>query len=196
VHVAREKRAVAGQLTTLSAGVAATGAGDPRGRVRGGGMSRVLAAKAQVSTGARARRTRYGICRRTRDGPSEAVGLRLEGSRLRLAETVRVKSATLVHHVAVEPRDEEGDLDVRIDADDARTVIGAGDAPPFRIVARGAHVLGLVDDPHGVRPHPLWPLPPAQPFARRTVVRLCARSDAMMAARSSRFAGRQRFGSA
>ena len=74
-----------------------------------------------------------------------------------------MKSPTLVSHAVVESgREEDSDsLDVRVDADDARTITGGGEAPAFRIVARGGSIMALLDDLRGVRVRNIWPLPGA-----------------------------------
>jgi hypothetical protein len=85
----------------------------------------------------------------------------VEGSGLRVAETIRVKTPMTVQHVTVDPsRDDDEALDVRLDTEDARTVF-AGDNPAFRVVARSGGVIAIPDERSGMRPRFLWPLPSA-----------------------------------
>ncbi len=133
----------------------------PSGGCATSGDARLLASRAQIGPGLDVSVLETGFGVALAAGTREAVGLRVEGSGLRIAETVRVKSPSLVSHAVVESgREEESDnLDVRVDSDEARTVIGGGEAPPFRIVARGGAVMALLDDLRGVRVRNLWFVP-------------------------------------
>ena len=57
--------------------------------------------------------------------------------------------------------DDGESLDVRVDRDEARTVIGGAEAPAFRVVARGGYIMALLDDLRGVRVRNLWLVPGA-----------------------------------
>lgn len=141
----------------------------PSGGCAASGDARVLAPRAQIGPGLDVTVLETGFGVALASGSREAVGIRVEGSGLRIAETVRVKAPTLVSHAVVESGLEEDSdsLDVRVDADDARTITSAGEAPAFRIVARGGSILALVvDDLRGVRARTIWPLPGGGPVAR------------------------------
>ncbi|MDF2698025.1 MAG: Basic proline-rich protein, partial [Labilithrix sp.] len=127
------------------------------------GVARVLASRAQLGPGLDVSVLETGFGVALASGKSEAVGLRVEGSGLRVAETVRVKAPSLVSHAVVEAgHEDDGDsFDVRIDSDEARTIVG-GEGPAFRVVARGGAIMALVDDLHGVRIRNLWAVPGAR----------------------------------
>lgn len=153
-----ERRAAAGSLTPLATTVAPPPPRVPVGACAANHGSRVVASRAQVGPGLEVTALETGFGIGIASSNQQAVGVRVEGSRLRVAETVRVKVPAAVQHVAIDSREDESDgLDVHVDVDDARTIIGGGDAPPFRIVARGAQVLGLTED--GRRSVPIWALP-------------------------------------
>jgi len=153
----------------------------PPGGCVASGDARVLTPRAQIGPGLDVTVLETGFGVALASGSREAVGIRVEGSGLRIAETVRVKSPTLVSHAVVEAGLEEDSdsLDVRIDADDARTITSAGEAPAFRIVARGGSIMALVvDDLRGVRARSIWPLPGGGPVARATAPGVASRASA------------------
>lgn len=88
----------------------------------------------------------------------EASAVRLEGTNLRNAETVRLRPSALspIRRVVARDIGEDSDtLDLRADTDDARTIVPEGDAPVVKVGIAGAFVVARVHD----RTHSLWPLP-------------------------------------
>jgi hypothetical protein len=157
----REPRAAASERTPLVSPASDAVPFPLSGACTTSGASRILASRAQIGPGLDVSVLETGFGVALASGSMEATGLRVEGSsRLRVAETVRVKHPGLVNHVAVDGREDDADgIDVRVDSDEARTVVGAGDAAPFRVVARGGYVMALLDDPRGARIRTLWPVP-------------------------------------
>jgi hypothetical protein len=146
------------------------------------GASRILAHRAQIGPGLDVSVLDTGFGVGLAATSAEAVGVRVEGSGLRVAETLRVKTASQVHHVAVEAghEDESDGFDVRIDQGDARTVIGGAEAPPFRVVARGG-VVSVVEGPGPKALHKqLWLVPPPRMTGSKPapeVIRAAGRED-------------------
>ena len=116
------------------------------------GASRVLASRAQVGPGLDVSPLESGFAVGLASGSMETVALRVEGTGLRVAERVRSHSPAIVHRLAVDPLDEDG-LDVRVDSEEARTIVGT---PPFRIIARNGAISAWRD----TAPSTLWTLPP------------------------------------
>lgn len=136
----------------------------PSGGCAPAGDVRLLASHAQVGPGLDVNVLETGFGVALASGAKEAVGLRVEGSGLRVAEVVRVKTSSIVSHAVVDVGvEQDGEsLDVRVDEPEARTIV-AGDGPPFRIVSRGGAILALLDDLRGERSRVLWSLPGAPP---------------------------------
>lgn len=125
------------------------------------GEPRTLASRAQLGPGLDVAVLDTGFAVGLASGATEALGVRMEGSGLRVVETIRVRTPITVRHVTVDPgRDDDEALDVRLDTEDARTVF-AGDNPAFRVMARGGGVMAIPDERSGMRPRFLWPLPSA-----------------------------------
>ncbi|MBX3218126.1 MAG: hypothetical protein KF850_39330, partial [Labilithrix sp.] len=165
--IVREPNVALSERTPLASPAAASRPAPPSGGCATSGGARVLAPRAQIGPGLDVTVLETGFGVALASGTREAVGLRVEGSGLRIAETVRVKSPSLVSHAVVESGgddDSEG-LDVRVDEGEVRTVAGGGDGPGFRIVARGGAITALLDDLRGARARTLWALPGAS-FAR------------------------------
>jgi hypothetical protein len=140
----------------------------PSGGCAASGVTRVLAPRAQIGAGLDVSVLENGFGVGLASGVGEALGLRVDGARLGIAESVRVRVPAFVSHVAVDrSHDEDGaGLDVRVDSGDLRTVVGSGDGSAFRVAARGGTVMAFVDEPRGPRYRILWSLPPAarQPY--------------------------------
>lgn len=118
------------------------------------GTARVVARRAQLGPGVDVTPLDTGFGLGLAASATEAVGVRIEGSSLRIAETIRVRSPMAPKHVATTFPDDADALDLRIDADDARTIV-PDEAAAFRVAPRGAF---LVADANG-RTRTLWPLP-------------------------------------
>ena len=116
------------------------------------GASRVLATRAQIGPGLDVSPLDSGFAVGLASGTMETVALRLEGSGLRVAERVRSHASGVVQRLTVDPLDEDG-LDVRVDSEEARTIVGT---PPFRIIARNGAISAWRD----AAPRVLWTLPP------------------------------------
>ncbi len=138
------------------------------------GPPRLVAPRAELRPGLDVVASGTGFVVSLAATPIDAWAVRLEGSRMRAAENVRVRSAAPIRHVAAQDRES---LELRIDTDPSRTVIGEPDAPALRIVPAGSSLVARVDD----AVHPLWLLPGADP-ARKTpgaidALRAAARDD-------------------
>ncbi|MBX3220118.1 MAG: hypothetical protein KF795_06325 [Labilithrix sp.] len=159
--IVREPNVALSERTPLASPAIAAEPSPPSGGCAASGDARVLAPRAQIGPGLDVTVLETGFGVALASGRTEAVGLRVEGSGLRVAETVRVKSPSLVSHAVVESgREDDADsLDVRVDEGEVRTVAGGGDAPAFRVVARGGSIMALLDDLRGVRVRNIWPLP-------------------------------------
>lgn len=137
----------------------------PTGGCATRGGSRVLAGAAQIGPGLDVTVLETGFGVGLASKTKEAVGLRVDGSGLRVVETARIKADGVVNHVVVdqdrEPEDEVGSLDVRIDSDEARTVL-VGEGSPYKVIARGGAVLAELE-PSGAskfgKTKRLWSLP-------------------------------------
>ena len=165
--IVREPNVALSERTPLASPAAASRPAPPSGGCATSGGARVLAPRAQIGPGLDVTVLETGFGVALASGTREAVGLRVEGSGLRIAETVRVKSPSLVSHAVVESGgdDDSEALDVRVDEGEVRTVAGGGDGLGFRIVARGGAITALLDDLRGARARTLWALPGAS-FAR------------------------------
>lgn len=183
--IAREPNVALSERTPLASPAAATMPSPPSGGCAASGGARVLAPRAQIGPGLEVTVLETGFGVALASGSKEALGLRVEGSGLRVAETVRVKSPSLVSHAVVESagEDESENLDVRVDEGEIRTVAGGGDGPGFRVVARGGAITALLDDLRGVRARHLWPLPGA--WSARVAASPAARAAASSAVRAA-----------
>lgn len=128
------------------------------------GAPRVLAARAHLGPGLDVNALDGGFGVAFAASVDEALGVRLDGTPLRVAERMRVKAGTGVRHVTVDgarsDRGERGERDdeaieLRIDGDDARTVVPDGDAPPFRVVMASGWLQAVVAG----KGKTLWPVP-------------------------------------
>jgi hypothetical protein len=155
----REPHEAAGQHTPLALRAFEEIAG-PTGGCATSGASRVLATRAHLPPGLDVNVVDgggFGVGFAA--SVDEALGLRLDGSPLRVADRVRVRSRTGagVRHVAVDAaRHDDDALDLRVDADDARTVVPEGDAPAFRLAVVGGWI-SVTSSGKGGRG--LWPVP-------------------------------------
>jgi hypothetical protein len=118
------------------------------------GAARMLAEHAQLASGLDVAVLDTGFAVGLA-APSEAVGVRVSGSRLRVTETLRVKTSA-PGRVTIDPGADDASLDLRSDSDDARTIIGAA-APAFRVVARGGYLVLAPTDAKQTKI--LWALP-------------------------------------
>jgi hypothetical protein len=159
--IPREPNVALGERIPLASPGTASLPPPPSGGCVLSGNARVLSTRAHIGPGLDVSVLETGFGVALASGRTEAVGLRIEGSGLRIAETVRVKASTNVSHAVVDPdrEDESESLDVRVDSDDARTVVGGGGGPAFRIAARGGSITAFIDDLRGVRVRNIWPLP-------------------------------------
>ena len=114
----------------------------PAGACTTTGGPRVLSTRAHLGPGLDVNAADGGFGVGFAASAVEALGIRLDGSRLRVADRVRVRLAAggAVRHVSVDPfRDEDG-LDLRVDAGETRTVVPDGQAPAFRVAVTNGWV--------------------------------------------------------
>jgi hypothetical protein len=163
---AREAHEVGPQHTPLGARTAAREASAPPGACAAVGSSRVLSTRAYLPPGLDVGATDSGFGVAFATGAEEALGLGLrvsrDGSALRVGERVRVRGRPggRIGHVAVVDADDAEELDLRIDADDSRTVrpvASGGSAGSFRMSVNGGWIQLIAPGPAGTRT--LWPVP-------------------------------------
>jgi hypothetical protein len=119
-----------------------------------------LAARAQLGAGLDVAALDSGFGVAFASSATEAIALRVEGSRSRVAELVRAKSSAIVGRALVDTADENRDaVGVRVDSSESRSVLGRQGMPSFRVSARAGAVLAVVDEPAVVRDRRLWPVP-------------------------------------
>lgn len=162
------------ERTTIGEPAIAPPPSPERGRCVVTGPPRLVAPRGELKPGLDVVASGTGFVVSLVATPNEAWAVRLEGSRLRGAESVHVRSAAPIRHVAA--HDGES-LDVRLDTDAARTVVGDADGTSFRLVPVGSSLVARADE----AVHPLWLLPGADP-ARKTpgtvdVLRAAPRDD-------------------
>ena len=136
VGSSRAMHTSAPDFTPLASRVVDTPAPPPAGGCANAGPPRMLASRAHLPSGIDVSAFESGFGIGFASGPAEAVGLRVDGSLAREADRVRVKTAgAIVKHVTVDPAREDGDgeLDVRIDGEDARTVVVDGEAGAVKL---------------------------------------------------------------
>ena len=132
------------------------------------GASRVLARRAHLAPGLDVSVLDGGFGVGFATGVDEALGVRLDGTPLRVADRMRVHAPSGVRHVAVDARQGGGDadatdddddaIDVRVDVDDARTVVpDGGEMPAFRVTAVGGWI--QVTGGGLAMGRALWPVP-------------------------------------
>jgi hypothetical protein len=116
----------------------------PAGECAIAGASRVLAQRARLGPGLDVSVLDGGFGVAFATGVDEALGLRLDGTPLRVTDRMRVHAPSGVRHVAVDAgQGDEDAIDLRVDADDARTVVPhGGETPAFRVTAAGGWILG------------------------------------------------------
>ena len=142
----------------------------PAGACAMAGASRVLARRAHLAPGLDVSVLDGGFGVGFATGVDEALGLRLDGTPLRVVDRMRVHAPSGVRHVAVDARqgddadatdvsvDADDVIDVRVDADDARTVVpDGGEMPAFRVTAVGGWV--QVTGGGLAMGRALWPVP-------------------------------------
>jgi len=167
----------ASEHTPLAARVAVHAVNAPPGGCAALGAPRVLSTRAHLPPGLDVSVLDGGFGVGFASSSDEALGLRLrlqlDGLPLRVEDRVRVRgrAGTRMQHVAVEaPRPRHGDehgeergdddeLDVRVDADESRSVVPEGDAPSFRMAVRGGWIQLSARGKGGART--LWPVPGA-----------------------------------
>jgi hypothetical protein len=154
----REPNAAASQHTPLVLRAPPQEGKPAAGQCATAGASRVLATRAHLAPGLDVNVLDGGFGVGFAASGDEALGLRLGGSPLRVADRVRVRSGAGVKHVAVDAaRNDDDGIDVRIDADGARTVVPDGEAPAFRIAIASGWIQVMSGSP--VRGKVLWPVP-------------------------------------
>lgn len=144
---ARATRTSAPDFTPLASRAGETVPPPPAGGCATAGPPRMLASRAHIPSGIDVSAFESGFGIGFASGPTDAVGLRIDGSLAREADRVRVKTAGgVVKHVAVDPAREDGDgeLDVRVDGEDGRTVVIDGEmgAVKLRVVGDRLRVAG------------------------------------------------------
>ncbi|MDB5214091.1 MAG: Basic proline-rich protein [Myxococcaceae bacterium] len=123
------------------------------------GAARVLAKRAHLGPGLDVSVFDGGFGIGFATGRDEALGVRVDGAPMRVAERVRVRASSGVKHVAVDAgRSDDDALELRVDADDARSVVpDGGETPAFRVAAVGGWIQvtggGLATG------RTLWPVP-------------------------------------
>jgi len=128
----------------------------PAGRCATSGASRVLATRAHLGPGLDVNVVDGGFGVAFASTADEVLGMRLDGTPLRVADRVRVRPGVSVAHVSVDSGHREDDaLDVRVDGDDARTIVPEGDAPAFRMVVVGGWIQAVMAG----KGRALWPVP-------------------------------------
>lgn len=156
----RERHEAASQHTPLVLRAPLHEPKAPAGRCATAGASRVLATRARLAPGLDVNVLDGGFGVGFAASADEALGLRLDGASLRVADRVRVRSGAGVKHVAVDAaRHDDDGIDVRIDADDARTVVPDGDPPAFRLAIAGGWIQLVSGAPP--RGKVLWRMPGA-----------------------------------
>jgi hypothetical protein len=152
----------------------------PAGLCALSGSSRVLSTRATLGPGLDVNAIAGGFGVGFASSTDEALAVRLDGSQLRIADRVRVRSPSVVRHVAVDGgHSEEEGIDLRIDADDARTVASEGTAPAFRVAVNGGWIQALRGGAHGKA---LWPVPGSKGDAPAAKVAATATAKASAAA--------------
>jgi hypothetical protein len=153
---ARPRHEAASEHTPLVLRAFVPEAATPAGRCATAGASRVLATRAHLSPGLDVNVVDGGFGVAFALSADEVLGMRLDGAPLRVADRVRVRPGIGVTHVAVDGGHREDDaLDVRVDGDDARTIVPEGDAPAFRMVVVGGWIQAVVAG----KGRALWPVP-------------------------------------
>jgi hypothetical protein len=198
---AREPRVAVDQRTPLAAGAVATALRVPSQGCLSSTGTRVIMRRALLGPGLDITPLDTGFGLGLAGATTEAVGLRLDGTGVRVAETLRVKTPSMVAHVAplASGEDEAEGFDVRVDQSDLRTVVIEGGAKTVRLAAQDGAISALWDDAKGPRARFLWAVPtPRSATARSTphgaspkpiseIVRGAARDDggAVLALRRS-----------
>lgn len=146
----------------------------PAGRCTTSGDTRVLATRAHLAPGLEVNVLEGGFGIGFAASADEAFGVRLDGSSLRVADRVRVKTGAGVRHVTVDVASRDDDaIDLAIDAASTRTVVPEGDAPAFRVTVAGGWIQtvasgwsqtvagGWIQTAAPGRWRTLWPMPGA-----------------------------------
>lgn len=134
---------------------------------------RFVAPRALLGPGLDVSSTATGFVVAFASASDEASAIRLEGTTLRTAENVRVRTNAFGAIRRVVARDVDPSLEVRADVDDARTVIPEGDGPPFRITLAGTYLVARTPE----RTHSLWSLPLPAKDRRVDALRVAPRDD-------------------
>lgn len=134
---------------------------------------RFVAPRARIDVGLDVSSTTTGFVVALAPTSDEASSVRLEGSSLRSAESLRVRPNTVTPIRHVVARDVDGALDVHADVDDSRFVMTESDSPPFRIALAGSHLVARTSE----RTHGLWSLPLLPRDHRIDALRVAPRDD-------------------
>lgn len=120
----RSARVEASDHTPLASRLLPSSSPPPAGGCAAAGPPRMLSARAHLPAGIDVSTLEAGFGVAFASGPGEAVAVRTDGSLLRDADRVRLRTTTSPRHVVVEPArdDGAGELDVLVDGDDARSV--------------------------------------------------------------------------
>ncbi|MBX3185387.1 MAG: hypothetical protein KF819_00165 [Labilithrix sp.] len=153
----RVARTVSAERTPLAPRMAEPDLAPPPGACMTAGPSRVLAPAAHLAPGLNVNVLERGFGVGFAATPAEALGVKLDGAMLRVADRVRVRAPHAVRHVAVDVMTDE--IDLRVDGDEGRTVVSDGAVAPFKIALGGGWIQSVADD--GKR-RGLWPLPGGQ----------------------------------
>lgn len=139
-------REIASQRTPLAIRVAIGAAAPAAGVCAAAGSTTVVARRARLASGldVNALAGGFGVAFAASGG--EALGVRLHGTPLRIAERLRVRTGGPVRHATATSgggRSDDDGIDLRIDSDDARSVVPDGDAPVVRLAVVGAWVQAI-----------------------------------------------------
>jgi hypothetical protein len=149
---------------------------------------RFVAPRALINPGLDVSSTATGFVVALASASDEASAIRLEGSALRAAESVRLRPSfrapirrVIARDVDAEAEGTTASLDVRADSDDARTVVPEGEGAPFRITLAGTYVVARSHE----RTHSLWALPLPPKDRRIDALRVAPRDDGGAVAESA-----------
>lgn len=134
---------------------------------------RFVAPRARIDVGLDVSSTTTGFVVALAPTSNEATAVRLEGSWLRAAESLRVHANAGAPIRGVVARDVDGALDVHADVDGSRFVVTEPESPPFRIALAGTYL--VVRTPE--RTHSLWPFPIRADALRPDALRAAPRDD-------------------
>jgi hypothetical protein len=134
---------------------------------------RFVAPRALVNPGLEVSSTETGFVVAFASATDEASAVRLEGTMLRAAETLRVRPHASAPIRRVVARDVDASLEAHADADDSRIVLAETDGPPFRIALAGTYLVARTPD----RTRSLWSMPLPPKDRRIDALRVAPRDD-------------------